>query len=333
MKKRIKDNIIVIKFIVIFIGILYILHIILYTESYISIKILEIDSDPVRTALGIVGAGLVIINIGFIIIRIKRTEEQIKESQRSNYLNMVRNGIDMLYDKKDIGKQFTGINYLHNLAKANKKEVERIEEILEIFCIYIRSINTKTPLTFKNLEKIMYNEIQEILNRICKSNTYPSKKIDFENINLQFMDLSNANFRGANLKRAKFVEIIDLINNPIFKNLNIERSHLFLTEEMYPLFKKAIASGRGKMLQFSNTENINLEGAHLDYAILYWDNRSIIPSTAKGADDIIWVHGDSTPTSFTWRGHKQVDKKKIIEFVKKQMPASGLQAVYIEDNL
>ena len=76
------------------------------------------DKDPIRTGLGIAGAVLVVINIGYVIIRIRETQKtteltdknlresqktnrlanlNLQESQRINYLADLKHGENMLY--------------------------------------------------------------------------------------------------------------------------------------------------------------------------------------------------------------------------------------------
>ena len=81
-----------------------------------------------RTVLGIIGLGLVIINIRLVIIRIRESQKtteltllNLEESQKTNYLNDLNRGVDMLYSDSFV-RQRRGVVHIHNIAEAHKRK-------------------------------------------------------------------------------------------------------------------------------------------------------------------------------------------------------------------
>ena len=128
-------------------------YIYLYIIDFLSIKIdnnttdkdlIIIGNDIIRTALGLSGAALVITSIALVIIR-------ILETQKTNYLATLHQGINMLYS--DIfTKQRGGVEYLHKIAEAHEGNSERVKEIFETF----RSFVKEMPL--EKREKVFITE-------------------------------------------------------------------------------------------------------------------------------------------------------------------------------
>ena len=72
--------------------------------------------------------------------QIKRADAQIAESQTTNFLSALHNGIKLLYS--DDHRQALGVGYLHKLAEANQKKPERIQQVFDaFFFLYTDTIN------------------------------------------------------------------------------------------------------------------------------------------------------------------------------------------------
>ena len=105
------------------------------------------NTETIRIMLLVVGAGLVLLNLGFANKRIKRADAQIKradaqiaESQAANFLSAFNNGINMLYS--DDARQIFGVGYLHKLAETHKEKPERIQQVFDALrVLYANTIN------------------------------------------------------------------------------------------------------------------------------------------------------------------------------------------------
>ena len=116
------------------------------------------DTNPITTALALAGAVLIIANMWLVITRIRRTDtqigiqqQQLEEQQNTNFLNGLALGTDMLYSD-NLNKQIASIEYLHTLASTHKDNNKRVEEILNVFCAYIREIPAMGAIAYAEVE-------------------------------------------------------------------------------------------------------------------------------------------------------------------------------------
>ena len=217
------------------------------------------DRDPIRTAFALAGAGLVLINIGLVIKRLKKTDEQIdrtntqiEEQRRGHYLQMQQHGIDMLYGKEK--KAFAGVSQLHGLAEKHGSDERK--DILDIFCLFIiaTSETDKKERASRgdDEDKAKVNDVvKEILKRICKTeNIYPP-----EEINLAWADLRGADLQEANLQKAN-LQWADLQGKANLWKVNLQKANL------------QWANLQEADLQGANLQGANLQGAYLQGADL-----------------------------------------------------------------
>ena len=169
----------------------------------------QFDEDPMRTVLGILGLGLVIINMIFIIIRIRESQKtnkladkNLQESKQTTYLNDLHQGINMLYSDS-FTKQRGGVEYLHNIAETYKEDSERVEQIFELFRLFVKEIS------LEERKEVVIGGIgadptvvikEEILYKITPKE--PNKSI-YKNVNsdidLKYAELGSANLHGNNV--------------------------------------------------------------------------------------------------------------------------------------
>ena len=260
----------------------------------------------IRVAFLVIGTGLVLLNLHFVNKRIQKTEEQIKgqqeqlkEQQRTNYLNGLARGIDMLYSLNNFAKQIGGVEQLRGLLEANKEDKERLKEIVRVLCNFVREIkneeeeklaekireewkgtflgaHTAHPLEIKQLKA----KILGILGRkdlsLAKLETLNLKGARLVGMHLVGVDLSGADLTGAHLCGV-------LLQKANLEGVNLQRA---LLEQVYLASYPLHASGlpippdspkaanlagadlRGTCL--SNTElwGVNLRGATFKGALL-----------------------------------------------------------------
>ena len=126
-----------------------VVYILLHICNFFPIEIdddTSIDNDVIRTVLGILGVGFLVINIRFVVIRIresKKTNEladsNLQESKKTTYLNDLHQGISMLYSDSFI-RQRGGVAHLHNIAEAYQEDSKRVKQIFEIFRSFVQEI-------------------------------------------------------------------------------------------------------------------------------------------------------------------------------------------------
>ena len=229
------------------------------------------DKEPIKTALGFAGAFLVIVNTSFIVIRIRRTDKQIEEAERANFLSTLNNGVNMLYSDKFI-TQIGGIEYLHNLAETHKSDLEKVEKVFEILRIFVK----KSPVDKEkiNEEKMLEDVVikQEILYKIRppEDNVYsgrsskidlrgaelykaclPGDKVclknaDLREAHLEGADLQKTNLSGAKLQKAK-LQCFEFLDEHKYQYTNLD----------------------GAILTNANLEGACLKGADLEGARLH----------------------------------------------------------------
>ena len=98
-----------------------------------------IDKDPIRTAGMIFGTFLLLISMYLVTVRIRRTDKQIAETEKTNDLAKLHQGITMLHAGNAI-TQIGGIEYLHRLAKEAKENKQQREEVLRVFCTFLKHV-------------------------------------------------------------------------------------------------------------------------------------------------------------------------------------------------
>ncbi|MCY4418239.1 MAG: hypothetical protein OXB93_00105, partial [Cytophagales bacterium] len=108
---------------------------------------LKDNNDTIRTALtlavGILGIGGIVLSV----LRIQRTDKQIKISQKqvkvsqeANYLSSFNLTINMLHSDSDTQK-LAAIGILHNIAVDDQKRVKRV---FEAFLAFVKEVKIKT---------------------------------------------------------------------------------------------------------------------------------------------------------------------------------------------
>ena len=282
----------------------------------------------IQMALGCFVAGFALLNMKFVIDRINRTDIQIEESQTANFLNVLNQGVSMLYSDS-INKQLGGIVHLHNLARANKDNEERIEEVLKVFCSFIsvvpserhiitierkngaatitekwREIPQKMPENIELIsavKQVIFDKIVSGVNKECS--IYPSKKIDLSGADLPGWDklykadLCGANLSGAHLQRA----------NMQFANLKevvLVRADLRGAD---------LRNVKGTPIWWSRKEwSFRVR---LNYAIMDFDSANQEGmNVAEGIEDVIWVE---RKRYFEWRG-KKLKKGELVKLLQKE---------------
>ena len=98
-----------------------------------------VDKDPIRTAGVLFGAALLLANMCLVTVRIRRTDTQIAETVRTNDLAKLHHGITMLHAGNAI-TQIGGIEYLHRLAEEAKENKQQREEVLRVFCDFLKHV-------------------------------------------------------------------------------------------------------------------------------------------------------------------------------------------------
>ena len=93
----------------------------------------RIDKDPIRTAGVIFGTFLLLISMYLVTERIRRTDTQIAETEKTNDLAKLHHGITMLHAGNAI-TQAGGVEYLHRLAEEAEENKQQREEVLRVFC-------------------------------------------------------------------------------------------------------------------------------------------------------------------------------------------------------
>ena len=230
-----------------------------------------VDNDPVRTAGVLFGTFLLLMNMYLVTVRIRRTDKQITETEKSNNLakfhqgitnNLAKlhQGITMLYAGNAI-TQAGGVEYLHRLAKEAKENKQQLEEVLRVFCVFLKYAlpseeDRSRPAKNLILRKMFIDkENKEI---------YPNEKIDLQwaflpGAHLSWAHLKEANLRGAHLRGAHLKEAnlrgADLMKAKLqganLEKANLEKAHLV-----------------GADLERAHLERANLERANLKEADL-----------------------------------------------------------------
>ena len=95
-----------------------------------------IVKEEFRNVLLLVAAGLGLVNMYFIVRRIKKTDKQIQESQTSNYLTQLHQGTKMLFSEH-ITEARGGLDMLHQLAVTHRDHRQRVEDVWNILCTRI----------------------------------------------------------------------------------------------------------------------------------------------------------------------------------------------------
>ena len=240
------------------------------------------DTDPIKTALALAGAVLVIANMQFIITRIRRTdtqiekqEEQIEESKNTNFLNALHQGISMLY-ADNYPQQIGGVEHLHSLAEIAHKEnkLERVEKVLEVFCVYVREVpamakiaQAETEVCVMPIYKNRQEEAQEELKTVRKEEKEEEKK------------------KVLQIKRRILVKIVPLeedskIYHKYREKINLEGADL---SKLY--FREIQLQGiqlQGVKLQGADLQKANLQDAKLQSANLR--NTVLSGAELQGAD-------------------------------------------------
>ena len=282
-----------------------------------------VDKDPVRTAGVLFGTFLLLMNMYLVTVRIRRTDKQITETEKSNDLAKSHHGITMLYAGNAI-TQIGGIEYLHRLAEEAEENKQQREEVLRVFCTFLKRV----PSSEKKLgdplseERIKSRQAKNLILRKMFINEedreiYPNKNIDLRGADLSGADLWMANLSGANLSWAHLVgaNLQDAgLKDAGLKDAGLKDANL----EMATLLG---ADFRGAKL-----EGVKLKDASLNYAIIPTAEAYTLPSPSSvtfnagverhdgvsGRCDIIWMQDN---TSFKWR-KKEYDKhglKKALE--------------------
>ena len=225
---------------ILILGIVVLIIVILYLYV-IDEKYTEIALKIITTILGIIG-------LYFLIVRTKKADTQIEESQNANFLNSLHQGINMLYDK-EYNRQIGGIEYLHSLAKNNKDNSKKAEAVVKVFCAFLRELKEDTGNDKKEKVKKRNEEIRQIKQKILtkigdKENTmyhnikkelsgahlknYPFdlRKSVLPNTDLQDVILININLREANLKGVVIQNSEEDNIRTSLNNVNLRKANL-----------------------------------------------------------------------------------------------------------
>ena len=262
-----------------------------------------VDEDPFRTAGVIFGAYLLIISMGLVIVRIRRTDRQIAGTEKSNDLAKshhgitndlakLHHGITMLHAGNAI-TQVGGVEYLHRLAEKAKENKQQQEEVLLVFCAFLKYVPSSKedgPRQAKDmiLRKMFINKGDRGI--------YPN-----ENINLQRAKLPGAHLREAHLQKADLMEAHLYgahLHGAHLHGAHLEGAHL-----------------EGALLARARLREARLAFAHLHYAFISEGEREHIEhiKSAEGTDDVIWVF--PSDTSYEWRGdmYNEQELKEALE--------------------
>ena len=208
-------------------------------------------------ALGCLTAGLVLLNMCFVITRIRKTDTQIEEAKNTNFLNALNNGVNMLYSGNFV-TQRGGIEYLHNLAEENKTDQKQVKQVFEALRTFVKEIPGKDkekiciegekfptvvikqeilykitpPLITPLLEKCVYSKINTEINlrgaqlygAYLQGNKVCLRGADLQRAELQKVDLQNANLQGADLRDAN-LQGADLRRAEL-RGANLEKANL-----------------------------------------------------------------------------------------------------------
>ena len=127
------------------------------------------NTETIRIALLIIGAGLVLLNLHFVTERIRKTDEQIRKADDQLFFQSLHQGVNMLY-ADDFVKQMGGIDFLHQLALSNKEDKERKQAVQDAFCTAVKYMPHNDPLPRNEDGKIQakkrYQEIKQLKEKI-----------------------------------------------------------------------------------------------------------------------------------------------------------------------
>ena len=236
----------------------------------------------------------------------------------------------MLYSD-NFDKQIGGIEHLHSLAVANKNNGERVEEVLKVFCSFVKKVTSekyirtierknhgatitekwreiprKKPENIELLSAVKRVIMEKIAAEVDKgSSIYPSKKIDLSGADFQELDRTwwcNMDLRGANLQQINLQGAV--LAGADLRGVDLRRAKL----------KDVTWTAEGLITKLI---------AQVNYAIVSFFDQGVIEGAkdikdVKSIEDVIWFK--NTDSSFTWRRQQQ-SKKDLIELLEKEQKA------------
>ena len=245
------------------------------------------DGDSFRTAGVIFGAALLLANMYLVTVRIRRTE-------KTNDLAMFHQGITMLNTRNAI-TQIGGVEYLHRLAKEAKENKQQREEVLRVFCAFLKHVPSSKEDGSRRTKDLILRKM--FINKGDRE-IYPNKKMELQEAELPgaclcYADLSEANLQGANLVGANLQYAGS--EDAGLKDANLEMATLL-----------------GADFRWAKLEGVKLKDAILNYAIIPMTEADALPGRSSvtfngggeyndgvsGGFDIIWMQDN---TSFQWR--------------------------------
>ncbi|MCY4418306.1 MAG: pentapeptide repeat-containing protein, partial [Cytophagales bacterium] len=215
--------------------------------------------------------------------QIEASRDQIKESQESNYISKLNQGVKMLYSDSD-NARLGGMEILHKIAVANhnttfnthnidlteqeKKEKEdRVKEIFEIFESFVR--DAQIAKSGDTNQRIGYAKTLILFYKIAghKTDPDPETKIysKFRKNRMKYGKEYNLDLHGA------FLDVVDL------RDLNLSRAYL-----------------HNANLQRADLRGANLEGANLEKATLH--RAQLQGANLVGVENLSVDHLKSTPS-------------------------------------
>lgn len=255
--------------------------------------------DAAKITLALLGGGLALVGLGIAFRRLQKADKQL-------FLQDLHQGINMLYSKDNHERQLGSVARLHSLAKANKHNTERREEILDNFCLFLRNAELKL-----NKEGVVkddtFNLTNEILRVICRpetsKNIYPSNKINLKDTKLWETTLRNAQLQGAQLQGSDLTKV-DLL-----------WANLYGADLRFAHFSRTDLRGadlRGVHLEASVSEELPIQSADLSYALVDISHEGYM--CGFDAKDVIWVKEKKSDKPFKWRG-TELTKQELIDKV------------------
>ena len=229
------------------------------------------SKEDIETIMLFIGFGAVLINTVFIIIRIRKTDEQISESKKQlkkaeeqSFMTIFQKGMDMLFAHNRI-EPTVSVDYLGDLLEDNKDNPRAVGQIFRVFQSYVREADTGGETS--NAVVIKFKIIQYIIRYRTKyegeinfQGAYLHMCPTLEGGNLEGVDLRGANWssaalievnlEGANLEGANLGSELRSVN---LRGANLRKAHL-----QYARLQETD-------LQDANLQDTNLRGAYLLY--------------------------------------------------------------------